>query len=272
MRGGNSGPGWAGLAWAALPLVGAGLALAVLRLGQAGALVVATARLVGQMALLALVLGWIVAADSPALVLGVALLMLATAAHAVGSRRREARGRTWLRVEAFGAMAVGAVVVMVVATRLALGVEPWYDPRTVLPMLGMVLGNAVSAVALAAERFEADLRADAVLVERRLCLGATARQASAPARRAAVAAALAPILSNMSLAGIVAIPGMTTGQLLAGADVGSAVRYQILLYLAIATTVIVAVLILLEIRFRRAFTADHQLRRPAGDPSGSIGS
>lgn len=259
------GPDWPGLAWAAAPLVLAGALLAALRLGQATALVVATARLVAQMLLLALVLGWIVAADSAAVVVGAAALMLAVAAHAVGSRRREARGRWPLRAEAFGALAVGAVVVMAVSTRLALRVGPWYDPRTVLPMLGMILGNATSAVALAAERFDADLRLDRDLVEWRLSLGATARQAAAPALRSAVAAGLAPILSSMSLAGIVAIPGMTTGQLLAGADVGRAIRYQILLYLGIAATVTLAVLILLAARCRRAFTADHQLRRPPGD-------
>ncbi len=154
---------------------------------------------------------------------------------------------------------------MAVSIRLALRVEPWYDARTVLPMLGMILGNAVAAVSLAAERFDADLRADRDLVELRLALGASAWQAATPALRSAVAAGLAPILNNMTLAGIVAIPGMTTGQLLAGADVGQAIRYQILLYLAIAANVVVGLLILLTLRFRRAFTAAHQLRRDAFD-------
>ena len=166
-----------------------------------------------------------------------------------------------MRVEAFGALIVGSAFVMAVSIRLALHVQPWYDPRTVLPMLGMILGNTVTAISLAAERFDADLRADRDLVELRLSLGATARQAATPALRAAVAASLSPILNNMSLAGIVAIPGMTTGQLLAGADVGMAIRYQILLYLGIAATVTTGVLILLALRFRHAFTADHQLRR-----------
>ena len=66
---------------------------------------------------------------------------------------------------------------------------------------------------------------------------------------------------GMAIAGIVAIPGMTSGQLLAGADVGEAIRYQILLYLAIASTVAISVLILLAIRLRRYFTTSHQLRR-----------
>ena len=118
-------------------------------------------------------------------------------------------------------------------------------------------------MALAAERFASDLKADRDLVELRLSLGATSRQAATPALRSAVRAGLSPILNNMAIAGIVAIPGMTTGQLLAGADVGQAIRYQILLYLAIAATVAISVLILLRIRLGRHFTASHQLRRDA---------
>ena len=108
---------------------------------------------------------------------------------------------------------------------------------------------------LAAERFASDLKADRDLVELRLTLGATARQAATPALRSSVSAGLSPIINNMMIAGIVAIPGMTTGQLLAGADVGQAIRYQILLYLGIAATVTISVLILLAIRLRRYFTS-----------------
>src|SRR4051794_14699300 len=191
-------------------------------LGQVRPLAIATARLVVQMMLLAVVLRAIIAADRPSIVLAVAAAMLAAASHTVGSR--QGRGRWALRLEAFGAMATGSAIVMAVAVRLALRVEPWHDAQTVIPMLGMILGNSVSAVALAAERLEATLKADRDLVETRLALGATARQAATPALRAAVSAGLTPIVNNMAIAGIVAIPGMTTGQLLAGADIFAAIR------------------------------------------------
>jgi putative ABC transport system permease protein len=233
--------------------------LAWQRLGQVRPLMIATTRLVLQMMLLAIVLEAIVKAQSPPLVVAIALVMLATAAHTVGARQTR---RKWeIRVEAFGAMLVGASLVMAVSIRLSLKVEPWYDPRTVIPMLGMILGNSVTAVSLAAERFASDLKADRDLVELRLSLGATARQAATPALRSSVSAGLSPIINNMMIAGIVAIPGMTTGQLLAGAEVGQAIRYQILLYLGISATVALSVLILLAIRLRRYFTANHQLRR-----------
>jgi putative ABC transport system permease protein len=257
------GPDWIGLAWAGLPLTACLGLLAWQRLGQVRSIAIATARLVLQMMLLALVLRAIVAANNPWLVLAIAFVMLATAAHTVGARQKLHRWE--IRLEAFGAMAVGTVLVMAVSIRLSLKIEPWYDTLTVIPMLGMILGNSVSAVSLAAERFESDLRADRDLVELRLTLGATARQAATPALRASVSAGLSPIINNMMIAGIVAIPGMTSGQLLAGAEVGQAIRYQILLYLAIASTVTLSVLILLTIRLRRYFTPAHQLRREALD-------
>ena len=253
------GPDWIGLAWAGVPVAACLGLLAWRGLGQVRPMAVSVARLIVQMMGLALVLRAIVAANNAWLVLAIGLGMLATAAHTVGARQK--RGRWEIRLQAFGAMAVGTVLAMAVAIRLSLRVEPWYDPLTVIPMLGMVLGNSVTAVALAAERFESDLKADRDLVELRLALGATARQAALPALRSAVSSGLSPIINNMMIAGIVAIPGMTTGQLLAGADVGQAIRYQILLYLVIAATVTISVLILLGVRLRRSFTPAHQLRR-----------
>src|SRR4051812_2560637 len=143
----TQGPTWPGLAIAALPMLGAMAVLAWRGLGQVRPLAVGATRLVVQMSLLGLVLGSIFAADSPWLVLAVALIMLAASAYTVSSRQRA--GSRTLRLEGFGAMLIGAAVVMAVATRLALGVTPWYDPRTVLPILGMILGNSVNGVALA---------------------------------------------------------------------------------------------------------------------------
>ncbi len=260
----TQGPTWPGLAWAALPMLGAMAVLGWRGLGQVRPLAVGATRLVVQMSLLGLVLGSIFAADSPWLVLAVALIMLAASAYTVSSRQR-AHSRT-LRLEGFGAMLIGAAVVMAVATRLALEVTPWYDPRTVIPMLGMILGNSVNGVALAAERLESELRGERDRVEWRLTLGATARQAAGPALRAAVRAALTPTINGMMIAGIVAIPGMMTGQILAGAAVDQALRYQILLYFLIAGTVAISTLVMLALRLRHYFTPADQLRPEAFEP------
>ena len=251
-------PDWIGLAWSALPVLACMALLAWLRLGQVGPMAVATIRLVVQLWLLAIVLKAIFTTNSPWVVMATATFMLAVAAHTVGAR--QARDRWLIRFEALAAMGIGVALTMAVSVALALHLRPWYHAATFIPLLGMILGNSVTGVSLAAERLASDLRADRDLVEQRLALGATSRQAAMPALRAAVRASLTPILNNMSIAGIVSIPGMTTGQILAGADVLEAVRYQIMIYLGITVTATVSTLILLAVRLRRYFTPAHQLR------------
>jgi putative ABC transport system permease protein len=251
-------PSWLGIAWAALPMAFCVAVLAWQRLGQVRPLLVAAARLLIQISVLGLVLQWVFDARNPWLVIAVAIGMLAASAHTVGTRQR--RGTWGLRAEAFFTMALGATVVMAVGTRLSLGLETWYEPATVIPLLGMILGNSVNGLALAAERLDSDLRAERDRVELRLALGASTRQAATAALRNAVAAALTPTINGMMIAGIVAVPGMMTGQILAGAPVAGALRYQILIYFLITGTVGISALSLLAIRLRRYFTRAHQLK------------
>jgi putative ABC transport system permease protein len=251
-------PDWPGLLWASLPLIACTALLAWLRLGQVGATAIAVVRLVVQLWLLGIVLKAIFAANSSWIVLLTASVMLAVAAHTVGTR--QPRSRWVIRLESLVAMGLGIAVPMAVSVALALKLRPWYSPSTFIPLFGMILGNSVTGVSLAAERLASDLKADRDLVELRLTLGATSRQAATPALRAAVRASMTPVLNNMMIAGIVAIPGMTTGQLLAGADVLEAIRYQVLVYLGITATVGLSTLLLLAIRLRDYFTPAHQLR------------
>ena len=251
-------PSTTGLLYAAVPVAASVALLAALRLGQVRPMLVALARLVLQLMLLGLVLDWLFRAQNPAVVVGVGLVMLLISSHTVGTRLK---GGGWpLRLESFAALGSSLVLVMAVSLRLALKVEPWYEPRVVIPLLGMVLGNSVTAVALAAERLESDLRADRDRVELRLALGASTWQAAEPALRSAVRAGLTPVLNNMMIAGVVAIPGMATGQLLAGAPVADAIRYQILIYFGVTATVTLSTLGLLAVRLRHYFTPHAQLR------------
>lgn len=251
-------PDWVGLAWSAVPVLACMALLAWLRLGQVGPMAVAVTRLVVQLWLLGIVLKAIFTTNSPWVVLLTASFMLAVAAHTVGAR--QARDRWLIRAEALLAMGIGVAITMAVSVSLALHLRPWYHASTFIPLLGMILGNSVTGVSLAAERLASDLKADRDLVELRLSLGATARQAAMPSLRSAARAALTPILNNMSIAGIVSIPGMTTGQILAGADVLEAVRYQIMIYLGITATATISTLVLLALHLRRYFTPAYQLR------------
>ncbi len=255
---GMMGPSWDGLAILALPVL-AGMGLLALRgLGQVRPLAVSIARMVSQLVALGVVLRWLFDSDNPWLVSGVVLLMLLISSHAVVSRQTRPSGS--LRVEAFLALTLGVFVVMSLALKAALHVDHWYDPTVVLPLLGMMLGGSVNALALAIERLDGEIRADRDRIEWRLALGASARQAARPALRSAIAAGLTPVINGMTIAGLVTIPGMMSGQLLGGADVGVALRFQILVYLGIAGTASISTLALLHRRLRRYFNTAEQLQ------------
>ena len=109
-------------------------------------------------------------------------------------------------------VAVGFVVVEGV-----IHADPWYSARQVIPIAGMIIGNAMSATAVAIDRLFADLESRSDEMFTLVALGATAKEAAFPyGCKAAIGAGMTPILASMSAAGIVTIPGMMSGQLLAG--------------------------------------------------------
>ena len=92
-----------------------------------------------------------------------------------------------------------------------------------------------------------------------LTLGATRWESCRDLFAGATRTAMIPILNTMSVAGIVSIPGMMTGQLLAGAPPIQAVQYQIMIMFVIAAAIAIGVVIALAITFARVTTADHQI-------------
>ena len=114
--------------------------------------------------------------------------------------------------------------------------SPWYEAQYLVPVMGMLLGNACSGVAVGLSTLLDDLSGGRDRVEQLLALGATRLEAAQDAIRRAARMALTPTINQMNVAGIVAIPGMMTGQILGGADPTTAARYQIVLLLLIAAT------------------------------------
>ncbi|MFH1807316.1 MAG: iron export ABC transporter permease subunit FetB [Pseudomonadota bacterium] len=126
-------------------------------------------------------------------------------------------------------IALSAFVATGVVTQLALGITPWYHAQYLIPLAGMVLGNSLTGISLAMDRLLAGLDEQREVVEERLAAGATPWEAARPLIVVAVRAAMVPTLNAMTVAGIVSLPGMMTGQILAGADPVQAVGYQIVI-------------------------------------------
>jgi putative ABC transport system permease protein len=135
----------------------------------------------------------------------------------------------------------------------------WYDPQIIIPLAGMIIGNTMTATTLAANRFLGELRLQQQEVEGLLALGATSRQAAQNVIRESLRAALIPSIAGMMVVGIAALPGMMTGQVLAGQDPTQAVRYQIVVQYMIMFSAVATSLFIVRLLHRRYFTADHQL-------------
>ncbi|MCA8923785.1 MAG: iron export ABC transporter permease subunit FetB [Planctomycetes bacterium] len=246
-----------GLAWAGLLVVGVlGFALATgVNLIKDG--LVASARTTAQLLGVGLILNPVFARESwllIVLVLGVMTLI----AGWTGGRRVERALRGTGPALTLILLAVSSLTLAYV-TQLVVGVDG-PQPRYLIPLGGIVLGNAMTAGSLAAQRFHDDVREQRGRVEAALGLGATPAQATQAALARALRAALTPTINAMLIVGIVKLPGIMTGQMLGGADPFGAATYQIvILFMLLFSDGVTALLILRWLR-RRAFNAAWQLR------------
>ena len=142
---------------------------------------------------------------------------------------------------------------------MVLQVEPWYEPRYLIPLFGMIVGNAMNGAALAAERLASELASRRGEVEAYLALGATPARAAAEPTRRAMSAALIPSVNGLMTVGLVQLPGMMTGQVLAGQSPLLAVRYQIVVaFMLTGATAMTTMIVVLWYR-RTFFTSAAQL-------------
>jgi len=160
-------------------------------------------------------------------------------------------------------------VAIVVSTTVTLGwviavvvrVHPWYEPQYVIPIAGMILGNAMASAALAGDRLQSDLRSRTDEIEAMLALGFPGNEAVQPMVRSAVRAAMIPTVSGMMTVGLVQLPGMMTGQILAGTSPLVAIQYQIVVMFMLTVATAIASLLFVRLAVRRYLTPAHQLRR-----------
>jgi putative ABC transport system permease protein len=200
---------WTGLAFAFVPVAAVVL---VMHRWDAGARsgVYATLRMVFQLVAIGYVLVYVLETSHPVVVLAALAIML-TAAGWIALRPLRER-RLSILLDALVSIGVGGLATLVLVVWGVIGVEPWFSPRYVVPLAGMIFTASMNAVSLAAERFEAERSEGGGYAE---------------ARRTAFGAALIPVVNSLFAVGLVSLPGMMTGQILSGVSPLVAVRYQI---------------------------------------------
>ena len=242
---------------AALVLVNGALSV-WLKLGLERKLAVASVRSVVQLALLVFVLEPVFAAGNVWLVLGICAVMVVLAARAAVSR--VSRGYAGMTLASLVALLVGAGATAVIGTGGIVGVEPWWEPRYLIPMLGMILGNGLTGISLGLETCLKQLDEERARIDAVLAFGATAWEAARPVAAESLRTGLIPILNSMTVVGLVTIPGMMTGQILGGTPPLQAAAYQMLILFLIAAATALGTLVSVLAAVRAVFDAEGRLR------------
>ena len=229
------------------------------KLGLELNLVTATGRTILQLLVLGYVLDFIFALNNVWGVLAILAVILTVAA--IVAKNRISPKIPQVLPLVWGAILISTAVTVIYTNFLIIQPERWYEPRYVIPLAGIVLGNAMNAAAIAGERLVSTMNSQSVEIETHLSLGATPQQAVSQYRKEAIRAAFLPTLNQMMLMGMVAIPGITTGQLIAGIRPIDAVSYEIVIIFMVAASNLLTTILITRGLYRQFFNSAAQLVR-----------
>jgi putative ABC transport system permease protein len=248
--------GWTGLA-ASLVLVAVAVALSFWRkLSLEKSIIWASARALVQLLLVGVALNFVLRRNL-AWSWAWVIAMMFFAADTVRRRAREVPDVFGLSLAAFAAAAVVTLAVL-----FGLRIFP-LEPKTLIPLAGMMVGNSMTATVVVARRVLEELRDKRDEVEARLALGIATADAAKPYVRAALRTALIPQIETTKAVGLVFLPGAMTGLILAGTPPLAAVKVQAaVMYLVLGATATTTAVVALGVQ-RRLFTADQRLAVPS---------
>jgi putative ABC transport system permease protein len=200
---------WQGLVLAFVPTV---VVIGIMFRWSAGAStgIYATLRMLIQLLLIGYVLVYIFSADHPGIIVAVLAIMLLAASWIAIRPVQNKQPRVYWN--ALAAIAVGGLLTLILVSQFVIRVEPWFSPRYVVPLAGMIFAGAMNTVSLAAERMQAEIERETSIHE---------------ARRIALQTSLIPMINSLLAVGLVSLPGMMTGQILSGVSPMVAAKYQI---------------------------------------------
>jgi putative ABC transport system permease protein len=194
----------------------------------------AAARMVVQLVAIGYLLRLVFALKSPAATVAVVLVMAMVAAREIAVRpERRFKGADGLILSS-ASVAIATVATVALALFTAIRPHPWYEARYAISLAGIVLGSVLNSGSLALDNLSTSISRERPAIEAQLGLGQSFAGATRTLVRQAIRRGLMPIVNQMSAAGVITLPGIMTGQILAGLDPLEAVKYQILLMFLLA--------------------------------------
>jgi len=251
------------LTFAALLVAGVALSSFRMRLGLEKQILVAAVRTTLQLLLIGFVLRVIFAHVHIVWITLISLVMLSAASMEVAARQHRKLKGWWRFGVGASSMFVSSFAVTVFTLVAVIGANPWYTPQYAIPLLGMLLGNTMNGISLGADRLTQSAWQQRAVIEQRLLLGEDWHQAILDIRRDSLRTGMIPIINAMAAAGLVSLPGMMTGQILAGSPPLEAVKYQIMIMFLITAGTGFGIIAALWMTSRRLFDKRHRLRLDA---------
>ena len=230
----------------------------LLKAGQSKDLFWSGLRMFIQLLVVGYVLHLIFALETPLPVLLILIVMIGFAVQTIGARVKTKMPHFYRVVGTAILFGCGGMTFFFCS--LVIGLEPWYDPRYLIPLAGMIIGNSMTGASLAVERLAAEFRERRDEIETGLCLGGNIQAVSETAVSSAFRAALIPSVNAMAAMGLVFLPGMMTGQILSGTEPLIAVKYQIAIMCVITGSVSLTTFFILKLGYRAYFTPYQSLR------------
>lgn len=235
----------------------AGVASLAMKLGLERRLFIAAVRAAVQLLVLGLALKIVFGLDSPWVLLPLGIFMVWVAARA--AIKRSAYTFTGITVLSFMTLAATGIITTFAVTGAILKVDPWYSLPHVIPFLGMILGNSLTGISLSVDSMLAALKDKSNLIEMELSLGATKWEAARAVLAEGVRHGMIPTINAMIVVGIVFIPGMMTGQVLAGINPVEAAKYQIVVMFMLTASTALGCIVIALLIYRALFNSRHQL-------------
>ena len=219
---------------------------------------VATLRTILQLSALGYILSPIFHNNEPYVVLPWVTAMCLLAAREVWAKPKY--GFRGMFRHIFGSILTGLLLIMSFATVRVFQQRPWWDAKLLIPVCGMLLGNALTSVSLSLNTLLNDLAEGTAKIELLLTRGATSMEAILPTLQAAVNVGITPTLNSMNVIGLVSLPGMMTGQILGGGPPAVAAKYQMMIMFLISGCGVCSMLCMQLLASRSMFDDRSRLR------------
>lgn len=250
---------WGLIAALVMVAIAAGIS-EIMRMGVGRTLLWSACRALLQLCAMGFIMEYVIRSNNPWLVLLLVAFMLIAAVQITLSRAKGVpKG---LAGTVFLSLVVTMLIMISLVTELIIRPQPWYAPQLVVPLTGMLLGNTVSALAVGLSRFYESMEERRDEVDMMLALGATAWESARPSVISSIRLGLLPTTASLASSGIVTIPGMMAGQVIAGGDPLNAAKYQFVVFGAIAALTLLADGLIMAMVYRTCFTTDDQYQTP----------